>query len=96
MAPRESFQDELRRLTSMPILVGRVVTVVKRGRVWSGFCPFHHETSPSFYAYDHGYHCFGCGAHGDAISFVMRTEGVTRGQAIALLASAANVVVPKP
>jgi hypothetical protein len=41
-----------------------------------GCCPFHGEKLPSFFVYDDAFYCFGCGAHGDAICFVMQTEGV--------------------
>ena len=54
---------------------GRRVKLTKSGRNWKGCCPFHNEKSPSFYVYEDGFHCFGCGAHGDAISFVMQTTG---------------------
>lgn len=50
----------------------------RAGREYSGICPFHQEKTASFYVNDakQFYHCFGCGAHGDAIRFVMLTEGV--------------------
>ncbi len=58
----------------MAALVGRKVKLSRAGKSWKGCCPFHGEKSPSFYVYDDGYHCFGCGAHGDAIGFVMNTR----------------------
>ncbi len=61
-----------------------------------GCCPFHGEKTPSFYVYDDGYHCFGCGAHGDAISFVMQTQGATFIEAVQSLAGEAGMDVPKP
>jgi DNA primase len=62
-----------------------------------GCCPFHGEKTPSFYVYeDGGYHCFGCGAHGDAISFVMQTQGASFIEAVQSLASEAGLDVPKP
>jgi len=62
-----------------------------------GCCPFHGEKTPSFYVYeDGGYHCFGCGAHGDAISFVMQTQGASFMEAVQSLASEAGMDVPKP
>ena len=48
--------------------------------------PFHAEKTPSFYVYEDGYHCFGCGAHGDAIAFVMQADGVDMAAAVASLA----------
>jgi DNA primase len=94
MAQMEKFLMELRERTAMPILVGREIALNRSGRVWKGLCPFHDESTPSFYAYDHGFHCFGCGAHGDAIDFVMRTRAITLDQAIVGLAAAANLGLP--
>ncbi len=77
-------------------LVGRRVKLSKSGRNWCGCCPFHTEKSPSFYVYEDGFHCFGCGAHGDAITFVMQTGGTTFPDAVAQLAAEAGLEVPKP
>ena len=64
---------------------------------WKGCCPFHGEKTPSFYVYDDGhYHCFGCGAHGDAIGFVMQSEGAGFMEAVERLAAEAGLEVPKP
>jgi DNA primase len=60
-----------------------------------GCCPFHGEKTPSFYVYEDGYHCFGCGAHGDAISFVMQTEGRSFPEAVQSLAAEAGLDLPK-
>src|ERR1019366_1405061 len=61
-----------------------------------GCCPFHGEKTPSFYVYDDHFHCFGCGAHGDAISFVMQTQGASFMEAVEQLAAEAGLDVPKP
>ncbi|WP_431284290.1 DNA primase [Humitalea sp. 24SJ18S-53] len=90
-----AFMDALRARVAMPALVGRRVRLAKSGRQWKGCCPFHNEKSPSFYVYEDGFHCFGCGAHGDAIAFVMRTEGATFPEAVERLASEAGMEVPK-
>ena len=60
-----------------------------------GCCPFHGEKTPSFYVYDDGYHCFGCGAHGDAISFVMQIQGAGFMEAVQSLAGEAGLDLPK-
>ena len=62
---------------------------VKSGRGGAICCPFHPEKTPSFKIYRNGkkFHCFGCGADGDVISFVMKYYGITYGQAITRLAS---------
>ncbi len=91
-----AFMDALRARTAMPGLVGRRVRLAKSGRNWKGCCPFHNEKTPSFYVYDDGFHCFGCGAHGDAIAWVMRTDGATFPEAVERLAAEAGMEVPKP
>ncbi|MFY7925337.1 MAG: CHC2 zinc finger domain-containing protein, partial [Aquidulcibacter sp.] len=72
MALPPGFLDELRARTPLPGLIGRKTRLLKSGRNWKGCCPFHGEKTPSFYVYDDHFHCFGCGAHGDAVTFVMR------------------------
>ena len=91
MAFPPGFLDELRARIPLGSLVGRRVRLIRRGRELAGLCPFHHEKTPSFYVVeDKGFfHCFGCGAHGDAIGFVMRAEHVDFRAAIATLAAGA-------
>ena len=96
MALPASFLDELRARTPLAAVVGRRVKLGKSGKNWTGCCPFHNEKTPSFYVYDDGYHCFGCGAHGDAISFVMQTSGSSFPDAVAQLAGEAGLEVPRP
>jgi CHC2 zinc finger len=81
--------DELRRRISLVALVGRRISLARRGREFVALCPFHHEKTPSFYVVeDKGfYHCFGCGAHGEHISFVMRYDNLDRDDAVEKLAS---------
>ena len=95
MALPPSFLDELRARTPMNALVGRRVKLSKSGRNWKGCCPFHNEKSPSFYVYEDGFHCFGCGAHGDAITFVMQTGGASFIDAVESLAAEAGLEVPQ-
>jgi DNA primase len=97
MALPASFMDELRARTPLAAVVGRRVKLARSGRQMKGCCPFHNEKTPSFYVYDDGqYHCFGCGAHGDAISFVMQSEGAGFMEAVERLATEAGLDVPKP
>ena len=95
MALPPGFLDELRARTPLPGLIGRKTRLLKSGRNWKGCCPFHGEKTPSFYVYDDHFHCFGCGAHGDAVSFVMRAEGAQFMEAVERLASEAGLDVPK-
>src|ERR1700681_1877894 len=78
MAFPPGFLDELRSRIPLGDLVGRRVRLTRRGREQAGLCPFHNEKTPSFYVVeDKGFfHCFGCGAHGDAIGFVMRADNL--------------------
>ena len=91
-----AFLDELRARTPLSALIGRRVKLSKSGRNWKGCCPFHGEKSPSFQVYDDHFHCFGCGVHGDAISFVMQAEGASFPEAVERLAGEAGLEVPKP
>ena len=96
MALPSSFLDELRARTPLPSLVGRRVKLTRSSRDWKGCCPFHNEKSPSFYVYADHYHCFGCGAHGDAIGFVMQTQNAGFMEAVEQLAAEAGMDVPRP
>ncbi len=95
MALPSHFLDELRARTPMAGLVSRRVKLARSGRQWKGCCPFHGEKTPSFHVYEDGFHCFGCGAHGDAISFVMQTQGAGFMEAVQSLAAEAGLDVPK-
>ena len=96
MAFNEAFLDELKTRIRVAEVVGRRVKLVRKGREYSGLCPFHSEKTPSFTVNDQKgfYHCFGCGAHGDAIKFVCETEGLNFREAVERLASEAGLEVP--
>ena len=93
-----AFLDELLTRTSMPALIGTQVRLEPacNGRVWKAGCPYHDDDGTSFYVYDHGFHCFGCGAHGNAIDFVMRSGSIPFDEAIQSLAEAAQLNIPRP
>ena len=97
MAFPPGFLDELRARVSLVGLVGRRVRLVRKGREHGGLCPFHNEKTPSFYVVeDKGFfHCFGCGAHGDAIGYVMRADNLDFIEAIERLAAEAGLQVPQ-
>lgn len=97
MAYPPNFLDELRDRIDLSGLIGRRVKLVKRGREFVGLCPFHNEKTPSFtVSQDKGfYHCFGCGAHGDAIGFVMQSDGLSFPEAVEKLAGEAGLEVPR-
>lgn len=97
MAFPPQFLDELRARLPVSEVVGRKVRLVRKGREHSGLCPFHNEKTPSFTVNDEKafYHCFGCGQHGDVITFVMETEGLSFPEAVERLASQAGLQVPQ-
>src|SRR6202171_5438170 len=97
MAFPPGFLDELRSRVSLADLVGKRVRLVRKGREFGGLCPFHNEKTPSFYVVeDKGFfHCFGCGAHGDAIGFLMRSEHLDFVEAVERLAGIAGIAVPQ-
>jgi DNA primase len=99
MALLPQFLEELRRRVSIFDVVGRRVRLNRRGLQATGLCPFHNEKSPSFHVYEGPdephYHCFGCGAHGDVITFVMETEGMQFRDAVEKLAGEAGLEIPR-
>jgi DNA primase len=96
MALSPAFLEELRARTPLAAVVARRVKLARSGRHMKGCCPFHNEKTPSFYVYEDGYHCFGCGAHGDAVTFVMQTQGAGFMEAVGQLAAEAGLDVPQP
>jgi DNA primase len=90
--------DELRARISLSGLIGRTVRVTKAGREFKACCPFHNEKSPSFTINDDKgfYHCFGCGAHGDAIRWMTEHQGLPFMDAVKELAAMASMDMPAP
>jgi DNA primase catalytic core len=91
-----SFLDEIQNRLRMSDVVGKKVALKAHGREHQGLCPFHKEKSPSFTVSDEKgfYHCFGCGAHGGAINFVMETQGLPFVDAVKQLADMAGIAMP--
>lgn len=91
-----NFTDELRARLSIVDVVGRRVPLTKKGQNYWGCCPFHNEKTPSFSVNEEKgfYHCFGCGEHGDIISFVMKSNNVDFKDAITELAAQAGLKMP--
>jgi DNA primase len=92
-----SFTDELRQRLSLVDVISRRVPLTKKGANYWGCCPFHNEKTPSFSVNEEKgfYHCFGCGEHGDIISFVMKSENVDFKTAISELADMAGIKMPE-
>ncbi len=100
MAPAKynysNFTDELRTRLSIVDVVGRRVALNKKGQNFWGCCPFHNEKTPSFSVNEEKgfYHCFGCGEHGDIISFTMKSNNIDFRAAIKELADQAGLKMP--
>ncbi len=97
MAFPTQFLDELRERIPLSQLIGKQVKLTRRGREFTGLCPFHHEKTPSFTINDDKgfYHCFGCGAHGDIVRYMTEHEKMPFMEAIEYLAHMAGLEVPK-
>ncbi len=85
--------DQIKARVDLVDVVSEKVVLKKAGKSLKGLCPFHVEKTPSFIVFPETgtWHCFGCGAGGDLFSFVMQSEGVAFGEALALLAGRAGV-----
>ena len=96
MSLTPQFLDELRARTSLSGLIGKTVKVQRAGREFKACCPFHQEKTPSFTINDEKgfYHCFGCGAHGDAIRWMTDQRGMPFMDAVKELAQTAGMDVP--
>ncbi len=97
MAFPPQFLDDIRARIGLADVIGRRVRLVKKGREHVGLCPFHNEKTPSFTVSEEKgfFHCFGCGADGDVIGFVMRADGLSFPEAIERLAADAGLEVPQ-
>lgn len=91
------FLDEIRAKVPIADVVGQRVKLVRKGREYTGLCPFHNEKTPSFTVNEAKgfYHCFGCGAHGDVIKFEMEVGGLPFMDAVTKLANRAGLKVPQ-
>ena len=92
----DSFIDDLLARVDIVDVIERRVPLKKAGREWTARCPFHDERSPSFYVspVKQFFHCFGCGAHGSAIKFLMDYERLEFLDAVEELAQAVGLKVP--
>jgi DNA primase len=93
----EQFIDELVSRTDIAEIIDHRVPLQRAGSEFRACCPFHTEKTPSFYVSPakQFYHCFGCGAHGTAIGFLMNYDNMAFLDAVDVLASQAGMVVPK-
>jgi DNA primase len=97
MSDLAPFLQTLRDRLSISEVIRPHVKLTRKGREYSGLCPFHKEKSPSFTVSDEKgfYHCFGCGAHGDIFDFVMHKQNMPFMESVELLANLLGLEVPK-
>jgi len=93
----QTFIDDLISRTDIVEIVGSRVPLKKKGKEYSACCPFHNEKTPSFTVSENKqfYHCFGCGAHGTALGFLMEYENLDFVDAVEALAAEYNLDVPR-
>lgn len=91
------FLEELRNACPIETVMGSYVNLIRRGRTYVCSCPFHSEKTPSCTVYpeQQSFYCYGCGAGGDAISFIRRIENLTFMEAVAMLAKRCGLTVPE-
>lgn len=89
--------EEVRSKSDIVDVVSRYVKIQKKGSSYFGLCPFHNEKSPSFSVSGNKqmFYCFGCGAGGNVITFLMKYENYTFGEAVKSLAERAGVSLPE-
>ena len=92
----ERFIDELLARVDIVDVVQQRVPLKRAGREWTACCPFHDERTPSFYVSPakQFYHCFGCGAHGSAVKFLMEYDRLEFPDAVEELAQSVGLTVP--
>lgn len=93
----QGFIDQLLARTDLVEVIGARVPLKKQGREYAACCPFHTEKSPSFFVSPSKqfFHCFGCGAHGNAVGFLMDYEHLAFPEAVEELARSAGLDVPR-
>lgn len=96
MALSEVFLQELKFKTDIEDIISTYVTLRKNGSTSKGLCPFHNEKTPSFTVYNdtQSFYCFGCGAGGDAVTFIKKIENLDYIDAVKLLAQRAGLQMP--
>lgn len=92
----EDFLNELRARCDIETIISQYVVLKKHGRSLKGLCPFHSEKTPSFNVSSDKqlFYCFGCGAGGDIITFIMKAENLSYPEAVAFLAEKVGLQVP--
>lgn len=89
------FLEELKYKCDIVEVISQYVPLQKKGGRYFGCCPFHNEKTPSFCVNNGWYHCFGCGASGDVVKFVMEMESVSFYDAVKILADKMGLQLPE-
>ena len=91
------YKEELIRRNDIIDVVRNYVQLKRRGRLYTGLCPFHNEKTPSFFVYpeNQSFYCFGCGTGGSVINFVMKIESLSYPEAVKMLAARAGMPEPE-
>ena len=94
MISKETIEQVLMR-TDIETLIGSYISLKRAGSNLKGLCPFHSEKTPSFTVYpaDNSFYCFGCGAGGDAITFIRKRENLDYPDAVEFLANRAGITI---
>ena len=97
MTLSKAFLDDLKARFRLSDVIGRSVKLTRAGREFKGLSPFTNEKTPSFFVNDEKgfFHCFSSGEHGDVISFLTKTKGLSFYEAVKLLADEAGVELPQ-
>lgn len=93
----QSYIEELVQRNDMVDVAQSYVQLRRRGRTYTGLCPFHSEKTPSFVVYPEtqSFYCFGCGAGGDVITFIKKINNVDYVEAVKTLAARAGMAMPE-
>jgi len=89
--------DDIRNATDIVEIIGAFVRLKKRGKNYTGLCPFHQEKTPSFTvsAEKQMFHCFGCGVGGNVFTFLMEHDKISFVEAVRVLAERAGIRLPE-
>ena len=90
--------EEIKYRNDIRDVIGSYVTLKRAGNNYNGLCPFHSEKTPSFTVFTGGegnFYCFGCGAGGDVVTFIMRAENLDYPSALEFLAKRAGITIPE-
>ena len=93
----EDFINSVREHNNILEIISSYINIIKKGHNYMGLCPFHAEKTPSFCVYHNtnSFYCFGCGAGGDVITFIMLAEKLKYYEAIEFLARKAGILIPE-